>query len=380
MAEKIEYPHLCLREWPFQTVPSPTFYKIWAGRSEIKERLNDMFRRVQQRKPSTIYLLWGYFGAGKTHSLRYFQWKLTNDKKNPTLVGYHEFLVSAKRFIDIYQRFIKEIDFREIERIARLVYEDFQQQYGEDAYQFFNKEISRYNDDFTNAVAALATGSEKSTIRSWMRAEKVYLRDLKQINIEKRIERDEDVFDFFSCLVRLLTYKCGELPTYRCVIWMVDDFHRIENLRRDYKNVISYGLNEIFDNCPERFCLVLAFTSRTVSAIKGFLSEALIERLPLAPYVTVPAMSKKEAIEFVIDLLKQFRPKEGAPDDCYPFSRETIDDVIDFTEKRGVLLPRNVMLSFDLVLNEGEELIKKGELERISSSFALGVLKTTEIL
>jgi hypothetical protein len=54
--------------------------------------------------------------------------------------------------------------------------------------------------------------------------------------------------------------------------------------------------------------------------------------------------------------------------------------VIDFTEKRGVLLPRNVMLSFDLVLNEGEELIKKGELERISSSFALGVLKTTEIL
>jgi hypothetical protein len=161
---------------------------------------------------------------------------------------------------------------------------------------------------------------------------------------------------------------------------MVDDFHRIENLRRDYKNVISYGLNEIFDNCPERFCLVLAFTSRTVSAIKGFLSEALIERLPLAPYVTVPAMSKKEAIEFVIDLLKQFRPKEGAPDDCYPFSRETIDDVIDFTEKRGVLLPRNVMLSFDLVLNEGEELIKKGELERISSSFALGVLKTTEIL
>lgn len=376
---EVRYPHLYLKEWPFQTVPSPSFYKIWAGRSKIKQNLTEMFRRVQQRKPSTIYLLWGYFGAGKTHSLRHFQWKLSNDKKYPTIVGYHEFPASAKKFIDVYRRFVKEINFREIERVARLVYEDFQQQYEDEAYESFNEQISHYNDDFTNAIVALSSGKEKATIRSWMRAEKVYLRNLRKINVENRIEKDEDVFDLFSCLVHLLTHRSGEIPTSRCVIWMIDDFHTLEELKDDYKNAIRHGLSSIFNNCPEHFCLVLAFTSRSISAIKGLFSQALMERLPLAPYVTVPAMSKEEAKDFIIDLLRQFRPKK-TPDDYYPFSLEAINEIVEFTGKRRILLPRNVMLSFDVVLDKAEELIKRKQLKRIDPSFALKVLAKAEVL
>lgn len=375
-----KYPHLYLKEWPFQTVPSPSFYKIWAGRAEIKQTLIKMFRRVQQRNPSIIYLLWGYFGAGKTHSLRHFQWKLSNDKEHPTFIGYHEFPASAKKFIEVYQGFISKINFQKIEHTARLVYEDFQRQHGNDVIELFNEKISHFNDDFTNAVVALANGKEKATIRRWMRAEKVYLTDLRKVNIERRIERDEDVFDLFSCLVRLLTYKCEELPTFRCVIWMIDDFHEIDGLKEDYKNAIRHGLNSIFNNCPERFCLVLAFTSRGVSAIKGLISKALIERLPLAPYVSIPPMSKKEARDFVIDLLRQFRPKETHPDDCYPFTSEAIGDIIDFTAKRGTLLPRSIMLSSDAVLDKAEELIKEGKLKRIDSNFALKILAKTGVL
>ena len=376
----VKYPHLYLKKWPFQIVPSPSFYKIWAGRNEIKQTLSEMFRRVQRRKPSAIYLLWGYFGAGKTHSLRHFQWKLSSDKKYPTFIGYHEFPASAKKFIEVYQSFISKINFQEIQRTAQLVYENFQQQYGNDAIEFFNEKISQYNDDFTNAVVALASGKEKATIRRWMRAEKVYLNNLRKINIEKRIEKDEAVFDLFSCLVRLLTYECEELPTFRCVVWMIDDFHEIEGLKADYRNAIRHGLNSIFNNCPEHFCLVLAFTSRGISAIKGLLSKALMERLPLAPYVSIPPMSNKEAKDFIIDLLRHFRSKKTPPDDYYPFSSKSIDDIIDFTRKRGTLLPRNVMLSFDVVLDKAEGLIKRGKLKRINSNFALRVLAKTEVL
>lgn len=375
-----KYPHLYLKEWPFQIVPSPSFYKIWAGRAEIKQTLVKMFERVQQRKPSVIYLLWGYFGAGKTHSLRYFQWKLSNDKEHPTFIGYHEFPASAKKFIEVYQGFISKVNFQEIVRIAQLVYEDFQRQYGNDATEFFNEKISHYNYDFTNAVVALANGKEKATIRRWIRAEKVHLTNLRKVGIERRMERDEDIFDLFSCLVRLLTYKCEEMPTFRCLIWMIDDFHQIDELREDYKKAITHGLNSIFNSCPERFCLVLAFTSRGVSAIKGLISKAMLERLPLAPYVSISPMSKKEATDFVIDLLGQFRPSKTTPDDYYPFSSEAIDDIINFTAKRGTLLPRSIMLSFDAVLDEAEGLIKKGELKRIDPNFALRVLAKTGVL
>lgn len=380
MTNEGKYPHLYLKEWPFQIVPSPTFYKVWAGRKKIKQTLTEMFKRVQQREPSAIYLIWGYFGAGKTHSLRYFQWKISNDKETPTFIGYHEFPTSAKKFIEVYQSFISKINFREIERVAKIVYEDFQEEYGDDAIDSFNERISYYNDDFTNAMIALVEGKEKSTVYRWMRAEKVYLSDLRKINIRKRIENDENVFELFGSLVRLLTYKCRQLSTFNCVIWMIDDFQKIEDLKEDHKKAIRNGLNSLFNNCPERFCLVLSFTSRGVSAIKGLLSEALIERLPLAPYVTIPPMSKEEAKNFIIELLKQFRPENAPPDDYFPFSSEAIDDIIDFTAKRGVLLPRNVMRAFDVVLDKSEGLIKNGELKRVDSNFALKVLAKTEVL
>lgn len=380
MPNEVKYPHLNLKEWPFQIVPSPTFYKIWAGRKEVKQTLTQMFRRVQQRDPSTIYLLWGYFGAGKTHSLRYFQWKLSNDKEYPTFIGYHEFPASAKKFIEVYQSFIGKINFQEVEYAAKLVYESFQQEYGSNAIASLNEKISGYNDDFTNAIIALVNGKEKATVHRWMRAEKAYISELKKVDIKKRIENDEDVFGLFGSLVRLLTYKCGELPTFKCIIWMMDDFQKIEDLKEDHKNAIRNGLNSLFNNCPERFCLVLSFTSRGVSAIKGLLSEALIERLPLAPYVTVPPMSKEEAKDFVVDLLKQFRSEDAPPDEYFPFSSQSLDDIIDFTANKGPLLPRNVMRSFDAVLDKAEGLIKKKELKRIDSDFALRVLAKAEIL
>jgi hypothetical protein len=380
MPNEVKYPHLNLKGWPFQIVPSPTFYKIWAGRKEIKQTLIQMFRRVQQRDPSTIYLLWGYFGAGKTHSLRYFQWKLRNDKENPTFIGYHEFPTSAKRFMEVYQSFINKINFQEIEHVAKLVYENFQQEYGGDAVESFNEKISNYNDDFTNAIIALVNGKEKATVHRWIRAENVYISELRKVNIKKRMENDEDIFGLFSNLVRLLTYKYAELPTFKCVMWMIDDFQKIEDLKEDHKNAIRNGLNSLFNNCPERFCLVLSFTSRGVMAIKGLLSEALIERLPLAPYVTVPPMSKEEAKDFVVDILKQFRSEDAPPDEYFPFSSQSLDDIIDFTASKGVLLPRNVMRSFDAVLDKAEGLIKKRELKRIDSDFALRVLAKTEIL
>jgi hypothetical protein len=376
----VKYPHLFLKEWPFQIVPSPTFYKIWAGRNEIKQTLIKMFERVQQRNPSLIYLLWGYFGAGKTHSLRYFQWKLSNDKIFPTLVGYHEFPVSAKKFIDVYQGFITSINFHEIERVAKIVCEHLHEKHGDNVIKQINDEISHYNGDFTNAVISLANNKETAIIRRWICAEKVYLTDLRKASIEKRIEKDEDVFNLLGCLVRLLTYKCDELPTFKSIIWMIDDFHEIEALKESYRDVIRHGLTSIFNSCPEHFCLVLAFTSRSITVVKGLLSESLLERLPLASLVSIPPMTKEEAREFILDLLRQFRPEEKPPDEYYPFSLEAINDIIDFTAKRGVLLPRNIMTSFDVVLNKAEELIKNGLLKQIDSSFALKILAKTEVL
>jgi len=374
-ADQIKYPHLFLREWPFQTVPSPSFHEVWAGRHELKRKLIEMFDRVQQRSPSAIYLLWGFFGAGKTHSLAHFRWRLSRDRKNRAFVGYHEFPVSTKGLVEIYKGFMNGVDFQEIERVVKVVCDDLRKRFKDGAMDALGGAISQGNEDFANAIAALAEGRETTTIRRWMKAERVHLPELRRIPIAKRIESDEDVVYMFGALVRLMTYDCDRLSTFKCVIWMIDDFHEIGQLKEKYSNAVNHGLTSIFNNCPERFCLVLAFTSRSVMAIRGLVSDALFERLPWDPYAAVSPLSKEEAGGFILDLLKQFRSDKTPPDEFFPFSRESIERIVEFTAENTMLLPRDLMRVFSEVLDKAEPLIKAGKLERIEPDYSAEILR-----
>ncbi len=66
-----KYPHLNLREWPFQVVPDDRFLGVWADRKDILNDVQMILNTLLRREQSTINILWAWFGAGKSHTLKH---------------------------------------------------------------------------------------------------------------------------------------------------------------------------------------------------------------------------------------------------------------------------------------------------------------------
>lgn len=56
MSDLLEY--LNLTQWPFDVVPPNGPSRIWYGRPELRQQLEQIVRAWTIRKNSTIYLLW----------------------------------------------------------------------------------------------------------------------------------------------------------------------------------------------------------------------------------------------------------------------------------------------------------------------------------
>ncbi len=107
-SEGVKYPHLCLRDWPFQTVPDERFTRIWADRRDVLETVYSILNYLSRRKPSTINLIWAWFGTGKSHTLKHMA-HLCETKFKSLLPIYTEYPKTARSFLDLYKHFISEI-------------------------------------------------------------------------------------------------------------------------------------------------------------------------------------------------------------------------------------------------------------------------------
>jgi hypothetical protein len=58
-------------EWPFHVLPDEDFVRIWCGRKELREKLDAIFSRLLTKPIFQIHLVYGDFGAGKTHSIKH---------------------------------------------------------------------------------------------------------------------------------------------------------------------------------------------------------------------------------------------------------------------------------------------------------------------
>jgi len=104
MNMKVRYPHLHLVDWPFQTVPDERFYSFMADRTQPVFDIKTLLRNLSRRPSSSMHLMWAWFGAGKTHTLRHLEYLCKTEFTNIVPI-YIEFPKSTKNFLDIYRAF-----------------------------------------------------------------------------------------------------------------------------------------------------------------------------------------------------------------------------------------------------------------------------------
>jgi hypothetical protein len=368
--------HLRLSRWPFPIVPDADFCTFLAARRTVQKEIHEMVENLARRDTSSIHLFWAWFGAGKTHCLRYlahYAAKIAAKEENGRLATvYTEFPKGAKSFLDLYRSLLVAIDMD----VLTEAYFDIAASTVSEHLQLV-KRLKQAAPDLFAALHVLATGSEfqSGLAFRWLRSDPVPLAELKKIGIVQRMTTSEEATRSLASLVSLLdaAAKVKGRPGAR-LIWMIDEFQRIEKSGSRGLDDINAGLHSTFNACPNALTLVFSFSGRAEEKTPVFFSRELKDRIGRTKAVLLPPMANEDAIRFVREVLAQFRVGSNASAPFFPFSEASAKAIIGDIETRGELKPRSIMHAFNAVLQEADQLIEKKKLEAITVDFATKTL------
>ncbi|MFA4858430.1 MAG: hypothetical protein WC901_05715 [Candidatus Margulisiibacteriota bacterium] len=357
------FPHLQFKDWPFQVVPDERFVEIWADRKEVLADIHNLLQGFSRRKQSTINLLWAWFGAGKSHTLRHMQY-LCRTKYQTIIPIYTEFPKSVKSFFDVYRYFINGIGFELFKEVIAEV----------------PVTLADFSDfpEIMTAVDLISTGDlqEKDIAWRWMRGDKIYTQTLRRYNLDTRIETCDDAVRAMALILRLLE-KSGK---YSRVLWMIDEFQRIGVEKNPIWEDVNTGLHSTFNACPNALSLFLSFSVHEKQDMIGLLSREIIDRIGISKIIRVPQMSRQDAFAFVADLMFAFRPDiYNLPATYFPFTEDAVRFILLLIEKNAELKPRSIMQYFNVVLERAEPAIALNQMSLITIDYVKQILQDYDL-
>lgn len=383
MNTKVRYPHLHLIDWPFRVVPDESFYSFMADRTQLISEVKPLLRDLSRHPSSSMHLMWAWFGAGKTHTLKYIE-HLCKTKFTNIIPIYVEFPKSTKNFLDIYRAFLSGID-------LEIINDAYLEVFTSPKKGKIQKELQFDFPDLSIALRLLYQGSpdQQEIVIRWLRTEYREKQILRRIGVVKPIQFAEDANKVMSWLIRLINEGEAFSGEITKVLWMVDEYQRIEKLRRPAIDEINGCLHSIFNKCPNGLSIIISFSGYPEERrFPAWLSSEIKDRIGIEKPLLLPPLLKEEVFEFVRDVLRHFRnPSSTVPEECFPFSKEAVEKIIEIIEDKAKEAkredqpkPRTIMQFFDTVLREADPLIEEGKMEVIDPEFVDMVLRDVSLL
>lgn len=380
--EQVRYPHLHLVEWPFRVVPDESMYSFMADRARLVSDIKDLLRNLSRHPDSTMHLMWAWFGAGKTHTLRHIG-HLCRIQFTEVVPIYLEFPKSTRNFLDVYRAFISATSIESI----RDAYEEV---FSSPKTEKFQKEFQFDFPDLFVALRLLYQGSadQQVAVSRWLRTELREKQVLKDIGVTRPIQSSEDALKAMSWLIRIMCE--GEASFIRKrVLCMVDEYQRIEKLRRPAIEEINGCLHSIFNKCPKGLSIIISFSGFPEERrLPLWLSPEIKDRIGVEKPLLLPRLLSEEVFSFVRDVLGHFRePLANIPDEYFPFTKDAIERVIEIMEDKAKKAkredqpkPRTIIQFLNIILREAEPLIEQKKIEAITPGFVDTVLEDVIIL
>ena len=372
----MDYPHLRLTQWPFPTVPEREFCDFIADREQLRKDIERLLSSLSRQNTSSIHLVWSWFGAGKTHTLYYFanHANLEESYQRPLHAVYSEFPKAAKSFVDLYRSFAAGLNFDDVIDAYLEISTD-------PTAEKFEREMMMASPDLITALRVLAIGTvpDQITAMRWLRGDALVASEFRRVGIAQRIGTSEEASRILAAIIRLfsLAAKCRGRGESR-VLWLVDEFQRIDRLPDRLLQEISTGLHSTFNAAPTGLTIILSFSGRPEQdALPAWLTSELRDRIARTKVLVLPPMLAEEGLGFVKDVLEHFRIPEYpvVTDPYFPFTEESCRVILGTIERHEELKPRSIMLAFSAVLQEAEPLLEVGEIETVSPQFAEHALK-----
>ena len=126
---------------------------------------------------------------------------------------------------------------------------------------------------------------------------------------------------------------------------------------------------------------MFSFSGKPETTLPSWFSKELRDRIGVTKVMLLPPLEMAEAFQFVVEVLSQYRSADNcAPSPCFPFEAETIEYILGWLARKGVLKPRSIMQVFGTVLEEAEPLVADGTLEVITVEFTTPILSEQLVL
>lgn len=376
------FQHLGLSEWPFSVVPRPEFCTFLAGRSQLRDDVAFLVRTLSRRDTSSIHVFWSSLGAGKTHALYYLANEARRAAGDGAPVQLHpvftEFPKGATSFVDVYRSLIPPLG-------VGAIADAFMQASTESGSTTYDH-LQATAPDLAACLRVLGIerdAQKRSTAVRWLRADKLPVGEFRKIGISQRIETTEQATSVLAKLIRLLT-EAARIRGHQGlrVIWLLDEFQRLERTGRGVVPDVNAGLHSLFNACPVGLTQVISFSGAPrEKSLPGCFSPELRDRIGTTKVMVLPPCQRHEAVSFVQDIIGHFRLDGAAvPSPFFPFSEASARHIVDYLAARAEVKPRNIMHIFNAVLETAEGMIQDQRIREITPQVAAEVLKDYVVL
>jgi hypothetical protein len=365
-----------LKGSPFSIIPDKeTKGLIWAGFQTNKRQIESAIKNIYSSRDSKVVLNVSRWGGGKTHAAYYFSngdnimTLLPEEVPTPLSV----IVLTSKEGNDAaYDFFKKVIEGITIERIIGAV-AFMRGKEGDD--QAFNKIKTFVNAAPLAKIVWLlgSTDEEESFEASEMIFNGTTSAQRKKFKLVRGIEDTTDRFKILSCIFKLLSEYDADIQfnkPRKLLLWMDEVEALIVYTPKQYIP-FTQALRELVDMTPTDFCFLMNFSLSdydNLRTLEYIIGKALSDRISHKIIFEEPTLEEADA--YVYDLLQEYRLTPGIPESYFPFTKESLDQLLIVMEERQVpLMPRNVNKYVEYVIDSAFEKNMMDGVQPIVSEF-----------
>ena len=331
---------------PFSLTPEEK-EKIWADQKELKQEVENIIKLFLMTSPTRLIILYGDWGSGKTHAMRYF----TNEENLKSLseplhlttpLAISLICPTNQAFNTLYIKIVEKIYPRLVEVVK--VIDDSLGSLRDP--RLLQSELSKYIEN-KNLVKVL---SQVTDTRKEMLVEKYLLMTAKPTELDKLgVPRGISTYvDMIETLSNIFTFLMESNKYLKIIIWIDEGEHVFAMTGKDLLEFQTF-LRDLIDHVPRNLLILINASLKPGQSVQEFV-EYLGEpnRRRINRVISSPEMRPEEAIQYVKDYLQLLERN--------PFETNTIESTIaiiaEEAKNRGLALtPALVNAAFSVILD-----------------------------
>ena len=345
---------------PFRIVPPNDMDGlIWAGDRNVLDRLTTAAAspHPESLQTSELVIVWGDYGSGKTHTLKFLASKL---KESGQLVAYMPNMKVAEnpRWNDILRNIFSSQFSRDdvVKRLGHLrqyvlnerrarAEAELGAEAAENPDKLVRLEAEKQNQifgevlpdcpGFVRFMMDLSDPNNVSAMDTNWRFLSTKMTNTQAANVAtpygmppSGMSTDHDAGLLFSYFCRVMTYKTPNGIGTPVIHILMDEAEDLNSLPVASTGSIAQGIRTMVDSTTEHAFFAFAATVSDAAELYGIFDQPIMQRLSRTPFV-VQQLTPESAKQFLIDEISQHRTPDfnGPPE--WPFSPEGIEAFVN---------------------------------------------------